>query len=621
MHIKGDKSMRKMILFLVFLASALFFISCGGIVNINDLEKPQVILNFPFNQATDVATSCVLRWTVDGLQPQGLQAREPQVEYKISMCEAVEGADYPENPATTSQTEYSIPELKRNTTYKWQIEAVFGNGVSVKSEERTFKTVDEEIGAFKIVNSWGVGFSGENVPDGYYWMTYATLKNNIKYVYVIDKTYVPTRAIAVFQMNHPIRGDCNISVGIGSPDQPKKSLNFSGNDREFFWDGGDYPYPDHCMVLDITELLPIENESVFLKVFDEAENEAVGRIESFSVEVYDVYDSAMTQRYNASDLPVDTVNGQSVSSQIQNLTISSSSSRNVTPSPLMQRGQSLTEWQYRELRASIGTAVKTERYNPVFNGNGTGYRPPTCEEWEYLYTNDLLKEIKGYDTRAAISQIDHSESKYFPPVGSQGSKGSCSSWATTYYTGTFYNAMRYDWDLSAAEWIENDVVIDGELYDMSYPTPEYQDKIQSPDFTYLQLNEGKTKGTSIFGNLKVLNLIGTSNWKECPYNVLNFTQWPSEEAWRDAPKKRLNWKADWEFTVPNTHPWYYLKINTDEDIETMKNLLAEGYLITLSIQASCYENLDENDVWHTTDYATTTSNHANTIVGFDDSVR
>jgi C1A family cysteine protease len=79
--------------------------------------------------------------------------------------------------------------------------------------------------------------------------------------------------------------------------------------------------------------------------------------------------------------------------------------------------------------------------------------------------------------------------------------------------------------------------------------------------------------------------------------------------------------SDWEFTYPNVYPWFYLDLNSDGAVQTMKNLLADGYLITLSIQADCYEQLSDNDVWNTLNYATNTSNHANTIIGYDDSMR
>lgn len=35
------------------------------------------------------------------------------------------------------------------------------------------------------------------------------------------------------------------------------------------------------------------------------------------------------------------------------------------------------------------------------------------------------------------SKVDNSQSKYFPPIGDQGSVGSCAAWASTYYQFTY----------------------------------------------------------------------------------------------------------------------------------------------------------------------------------------
>lgn len=605
------------LLFIIFLLA-----SCGQTAGKGNQDPIllgiSVTLIAPANEETDVSTACSLMWDLNDTETCS-EEEGPQLDYyKVHV--AKNQSQYPETPATTTEKRYDVSNLEEKTWYKWQIEGVFNNGETVKSEERTFKTTGEEIGAFKLVNSWGVGH-WENVPDGFYWMTYEALKHNIQYVYVIDKEYTPTKAIAVFKVQHPYRSDCNISIGVGNINNPEKILNFSGHFKEMFSDGGEHPYPDHHLVLDITELLPIENKNIFLELFDEGDNTQTGVIESFAIEVYDSYDSNLVKTLEAKDLPLNTVNEEKVYSIIENAVIPLSNDRALSDSPLNRNASPLTEKDYLKIKAVVGTAIETKDYNTVIAGNGTGYRPPTEEEWAYLHNNKLLRKINQYDTNQRNNRVDHSESIHFPPVGNQGSKGSCASWATVYYTGSFYNAVRYGWDLSEAEWVENIVEIDGNYHYKGYPTPEYQDKISSPDFVYLQLNKGENQGTTIFGNFKIMHLIGTSSWEKCPYDIFNFTQWPSEEAWRDAPKKRLGWMPDWEFHSPNLHPWYYLEVNTDEDIEQMKALIADGYLLSLSIQSACYEQLTQKDVWNLSNYATTTSNHANTIVGYGDSVK
>lgn len=609
--------MKKGLWFISILFIVIIIASCGRKQD-TILPKISIELISPANEETEVSTTCSLTWNSTATEARSEDEGYQIDFYKVHVTE--NQTQYPENPATTTEKRYDLSNLEEKTWYKWQIETVLNNGETFKSEERTFKTTGEEIGAFKLVNSWGVG-RWENVPDGFYWMTYEALKKNIQYVYVIDKEYTPTKAIAVFKVQHPYRSDCNISIGVGDKNHPEKRINFSGHKYETFSDGGEHPYPDHQLVLDITELLPIENKNIFLELFDEGDNTQTGVIESFAIEVYDSYDSDLVKTLEAKDLPLNTVNGEKVYSIIENADIPLSNDRALSDSPLNRNASPLTEKDYLKMKTIVGTAIETVDYNTVISGNGTGYRPPTEEEWAYLYNNNLLRKINQYDTNQRNNRVDHSESIHFPPVGSQGSKHSCSSWATAYYIGSFYNAKRYDWDLSEAKWINNSIERDGFYYDNRQPTPEYQDKISSPDFVYLQLNKGENQGTTIFGNLKVMHLIGISSWQKCPTDISNLTQWPSEEAWRDAPKKRLGWMPDWEYKIPNLHPWFYLEVKTDEDIEQMKALIADGYLLTLSIQSACYELLTENDVWNLSNYATTTSNHANTIVGYDDSVK
>ena len=62
----------------------------------------------------------------------------------------------------------------------------------------------------------------------------------------------------------------------------------------------------------------------------------------------------------------------------------------------------------------------------------------------------------------------------------------------------------------------------------------------------------------------------------------------------------------------------YLTVRTDQDILTIKSYLAAGYLVSVSIDANQYKNLTEKDVWNTSTYIYPDTNHANTIVGYDD---
>lgn len=513
---------------------------------------------------------------------------------------------------TTNDYQYTWSDYSQGS-HTFYVKAVDNDGLESETISWAFNYLPVDIpeGVFKVANSWGVG-KWENVPDGYYYITYESFLQNVDYVYIAEKSFTPTRAVAVFEVDHSVRTDCNISFGVGDPESPDREINFSGHDESFWYLSGAHPYPNNVMVMDITPLLPLSNETVFFKIYDKNNTSNTGIVQSFKIEVYSSYDSNKISDYWATDVPLNTINGATVISQIRNLTISLSEKREHL-STLMASSIDIDSRKFNELKGKIGIADESKNYNQIVNGYGTGYRPPTAKEWDLMEEKDLLKEIKDFDIQARPLQMDHSASPFFPPIGNQGSKGSCSSWATAYYTGTFYNAIRYNRDLSDAYWIEN--YIGG--YDYGEPDSLHQAYIMSPDFVYLQLNGGGDNGTSIFDNMHLMHLIGNASWKAWPYSLTNFTQWPDEDAWREAPMYRLNWKSDWVLHGLDYYPWFYLEINSFDDIDTLKNLLAAGYLASISVDSNQYENFTEDDIWNTENYDSSGgTGHANTVIGY-----
>ena len=61
-----------------------------------------------------------------------------------------------------------------------------------------------------------------------------------------------------------------------------------------------------------------------------------------------------------------------------------------------------------------------------------------------------------------------------------------------------------------------------------------------------------------------------------------------------------------------------ISVKDDKDIDALKSYISSGYLISLSIDANKYSTLTANDVWNTKNYTNPNTNHANTIVGYDD---
>ena len=128
-------------------------------------------------------------------------------------------------------------------------------------------------GAFKIANSWGIPslpspFSWEHILDGYFWISYAAMKQQINYCNVFtDKTNYNPELLATFRINHAKRSDCTVVIGLGTPTRTITSKNF--ND---YVSGGAYPFCSNKIVLDISEFkeaMPaFYNQPFYLKVSD-----------------------------------------------------------------------------------------------------------------------------------------------------------------------------------------------------------------------------------------------------------------------------------------------------------------------------------------------------------------
>jgi C1A family cysteine protease len=137
----------------------------------------------------------------------------------------------------------------------------------------------------------------------------------------------------------------------------------------------------------------------------------------------------------------------------------------------------------------------------------------------------------------------------------------------------------------------------------------YQDRILSPDFIYHQINDGYDQGSAYQDAMKLISNIGVSSWKEMPYNPSDSKTWPSESAWREAPRYRSH-----------TNVMRVLRVENDQDIQTLKSYINAGYLVSISVDAYKYNYLTANDVWNSNNYTYPNTNHANTIVGYDDSM-
>lgn len=271
----------------------------------------------------------------------------------------------------------------------------------------------------------------------------------------------------------------------------------------------------------------------------------------------------------------------------------------VSNSDLIVTTHSITTEEIQKLKGNLGINEGNQDNNELIDGHGTGLSAPTSEEWSSIaQTAEVVDQIFFQSTQ---SVVDNSATQYFPPIGNQDGEGSCVAWAVGYYVKTYQEAKEHSWDLSGAKWI-------GGTY--GSPTASYQNMIISPDFIYHLTNGGSDSGTSFEAAIRLVSAIGASSWVEMPYNPLDSTSWPSEAAWIEAALYRCN----------STTGYQYLYANTEEGITNLKNWLSAGNLAVIAVDAEQYDNLSSNDLWTLDNYKTIDLNHANTIVGYNDSI-
>ena len=173
-----------------------------------------------------------------------------------------------------------------------------------------------------------------------------------------------------------------------------------------------------------------------------------------------------------------------------------------------------------------------------------------------------------------------------PPVGNQGSQGSCVAWALGYYYKTYQ------------EWLERG---------WSVTTPRHQ---FSPAFLYNLVNGGVDGGS--YGSDAMLALLnhGCVNMVDMQYNQSNWTNWPSESAYYNA----IPYRCD---------SAYWMNVSDDAGITALKQHLDGGDNAVLFIY--CWSNFMDIGNYHNTYcvsdvYGTNYGGHGVCIVGYDDTL-
>jgi len=133
-------------------------------------------------------------------------------------------------------------------------------------------------------------------------------------------------------------------------------------------------------------------------------------------------------------------------------------------------------------------------------------------------------------------------SEFLPPVDSQGSMGSCTSWAISYY-------MK-----SMQEGIEDGVTVR-----------------LSPAYTYNQISQGICGGTALVETLEILKEQGVSSWSSFPYSDTDCTTQPDTTVQEEAAENKIS---------------DYKGLSGENMVDEMKTLLTQQTPIIISTTIS-----------------------------------
>jgi hypothetical protein len=175
-------------------------------------------------------------------------------------------------------------------------------------------------------------------------------------------------------------------------------------------------------------------------------------------------------------------------------------------------------------------------------------------------------------------------SSQMPPVGNQGSQGSCVAWAMGYYHKTHTEWREQGWNVNLAQ------------------------NQFSPAFIYDLINGGADNGAYFEDAMKCIVDHGSANMTLFPYNQSNYTNWPSETA--------FVWALPYRGAGEN-----WIDCSNDTGINLIKAQLNNGYTAVLGIEV--WGNFDNIGSYNNTYCASQRTGsdrggHGVTFVGYDD---
>jgi len=228
-----------------------------------------------------------------------------------------------------------------------------------------------------------------------------------------------------------------------------------------------------------------------------------------------------------------------------------------------------------------------------------GYIPASREETKTIpeSSSNFIRH-RGLPSRYDLSSK-------MPPIGNQGSQGSCVGWATTYAVKSYNMKKKYGWNYDIT-WKRVKVKIPNRpgWYTWKYVGEGSKNHIFSPAFTYNQINGGRDRGSVISYATRLLVQKGATPWSYMPYDDKNYLRQPSAKAKAKARTYRSLRFARLSFSSP----------------EPIKAVISQGHPVIVGIKV--YQNFHKlGSKVYDTFSGRSNGGHAIALVGYDDNKR
>lgn len=250
----------------------------------------------------------------------------------------------------------------------------------------------------------------------------------------------------------------------------------------------------------------------------------------------------------------------------------------------------------RAVRRVRPTALALERKNRELREAGlppleSSLVAPIGEDTEVADASGGAATTEVTGGAALAAAVDNSLLPAFPPIGNQGSEGSCVGWALTYYNASHETCLVRGCDNKASS------------------THRF-----SPRWTYNMVNGGADNGSSFSQHVNILVKHGAPSLALLPYVAGDYRRWDLDPAhWRAA----IGFRTNPSQTVSG--------MNTDSGMAAAKQVLANGHVLAFGtyITSWAYSTVKsgpfagQRAVTHMTG---TVGGHGMTLVGYDDSL-